>query len=171
MIADARCYSFQYFENMTSEAICAVADSKEADSDLCGSQTDCSSCVGSVLSDGINTCQWFEEGFCASGCNMIGCGETICPSEDNKEPVAEIGNTILEAIDAVEESATGITSSASTLVNQVKNEVLGSEAPTISPTMYVAPETQVDKVIGQITDTVNVVAETSGNVLNEVYNP
>ena len=56
-------------------------------------------------------------------------------------------------------------------MNQVLNEVLGTEAPTLSPTIYVAPETKVDKIIGQVTDSINTVAEASGNVLNEVYNP
>ena len=167
MVADVSCYSSQYFDNMTSDEICTAADNDNADSVLCGDQTDCSSCVGSVLSDGVNTCQWFKEGFCASGCNMIGCGEITCPLE----PVSEVGDTILKAIDAAEEGATGIASSASGLVQKVMNEVLGTETPTPSPTMHVAPESQVDQIIGQITDSVNTVAEASGNVLNEVYNP
>jgi len=167
MIADVGCYRLQYFEGMTVDEVCTVADNDKADSTLCSSQADCSSCVGSVLSDGVNTCQWFEDvGFCASACGMIGCGETTCPSET----VSAVGDTVLKAIDAVEESATGITSSASDLVNQVMNEVLGTEAPTLSPTVYVAPTSQVDVVIGQITDSVNTVAEASGNILNEVYN-
>lgn len=84
------------------------------------------------------------------------------------EPVTEVGDTILKAIGgAVEEGATGITG----LVNQVMNEVLRTEAPTLAPTMHVAPQSQVDKIIGQITDSVNTVAEASGNALNDVLNP
>ena len=84
------------------------------------------------------------------------------------EPVTEVGDTILKAIGgAVEEGATGITG----LVNQVMNEVLRTEAPTLAPTMHVAPQSQADKIIGQITDSVNTVAEASGNALNDVLNP
>ena len=80
MIADVSCYTFEYFPDTTTEELCTIADTSKADSDLCGSQTDCSSCVGSVLSDGVTTCMWFDGGFCESECGMWGCGETTCPS-------------------------------------------------------------------------------------------
>ena len=88
-----------------------------------------------------------------------------------EEAVADIANSILDAIVAVEESATSITGSANDLVAQVINEVLGTDSPTLAPTIFVPEETNVDKVIGKVTDTVNAVAETSGNVLNKILNP
>ena len=86
------------------------------------------------------------------------------------EPIEDVTEAILEAIDAVEEASTGITSSASGLVTQILNEILGTEGPTPAPTVYVKPETAVDQVIGKITDTVNTIAEGTGNVLNEAFN-
>lgn len=80
--------------------------------------------------------------------------------------VADVAESVLEALEAVEDTTTGITSGLSGLVTQIKNEIYGTEAPTAAPTVYVKPETAVDQVIGQITDTVNTIAEASGNVLN-----
>ena len=88
-----------------------------------------------------------------------------------EEAVMDIANSILEAIAAVEQSATGVTGSANDLVTQVINEVLGTDSPTLAPTIYVPEETNVDKVIGKVTDTFNAVAETSGNILNKILNP
>jgi len=87
-----------------------------------------------------------------------------------EEGIANVASTILDAIAAVEESATGFTGGASDLVQQVINEVLGTASPTPAPTVYVAPETQVDLIIGQVTDTVNTVADASASILNEVFN-
>jgi len=94
--------------------------------------------------------------------------ETISPSE--AELIAEVGETILSAIDAVEESVTGITSGTGGLVTQIMNEILGTESPTPAPTVFVPEKTSVDIMIGKITDTVNTIAEGTGDVLNEVFN-
>ena len=88
-----------------------------------------------------------------------------------EDTVAEIANSILKAIDAMAESATTLTGNAGDFVNQVINEVLGTDSPTSAPTIFVPEETKVDKVIGKVTDTVNIVAETSGNILNKILNP
>ena len=86
--------------------------------------------------------------------------------ESTDTMVADVAESVLEALEAVEDTTTGITSGLSGLVTQIKNEIYGTEAPTAAPTVYVKPETPVDQVIGQITDTVNTIAEASGNVLN-----
>merc|ERR1712232_1444670 len=93
-------------------------------------------------------------------------GETLSPSE--AKMIAEVGETVLDVVEAVEDSLTGITSGASGLVTQIMNEILGTESPTPAPTAYVKPETKVDKIIGKITDTVNTIAGGTGDVLNEL---
>ena len=81
MIGVIRCYSSNTFPYMTAEQVCAVANIDAADMKLCYSQMDCSSCVGTVLSNGVSTCQWFKEtSACKPGCNKLaGCGDTTCP--------------------------------------------------------------------------------------------
>ena len=72
----------QEFINGTPEAICQQAENDGADDELCSMQSDCGSCTGTTLSDGASTCQWFStdgpDGYCAAGCNMMGCGVTTC---------------------------------------------------------------------------------------------
>ena len=89
MIADVSCYSTQYFDsNLTAADICEIADNNQGDAELCNSQSDCTSCVDSVLSDGKRTCQWFQvedDGYCGNGCGMLGCGETTCPTSSNND--------------------------------------------------------------------------------------
>ena len=81
LVADVSCYSEINFADKTPEEICAQADNDEKDSALCSRMNDCTSCVAGVQSDG-STCMWFEEeGFCDTGCNMIGCGVTECSAE------------------------------------------------------------------------------------------
>eukprot|EP00984_Skeletonema_dohrnii_P006932 scaffold2472_cov209-Skeletonema_dohrnii-CCMP3373.AAC.4 len=77
VMADASCYTNTGgFAGMTVDEICTKADDDRKDSTLCGSMTDCTSCIEAVQSDG-KTCMWFEDdGFCDTGCNMIGCGST-----------------------------------------------------------------------------------------------
>mmetsp|Transcript_12239 Transcript_12239/g.21506 ORF Transcript_12239/g.21506 Transcript_12239/m.21506 type:complete len:364 (-) Transcript_12239:80-1171(-) len=89
IIADTSCFDVENFanENVTIEEICVVSDNGVADQELCSSQTDCASCVGSVLSDGETTCQWFADGsYCGSGCGMNGCGELTCSSSSPPPP-------------------------------------------------------------------------------------
>ncbi len=76
VMADASCYTNSGgFTGMTIDEICTKADDDREDSALCGSMTDCTSCVEAVKSDD-ETCMWFEEGYCDTGCNMGGCGST-----------------------------------------------------------------------------------------------
>merc|ERR1712183_1103496 len=98
MITDVACYDIQNFNNdydtnnnndnplmMTGNDICVVAENDMADTDLCYSQTDCTTCVVTALvSDGSKTCQWFQDGnYCSSGCGMQGCGESTCSADAN----------------------------------------------------------------------------------------
>ena len=87
MIADTSCYDPTNFPDLDVPAICSLVADAEADAALCNSQEDCSSCVGTILSDGTTTCQWFSDGeLCDSGCGMDGCGETTCmPTMDDCE--------------------------------------------------------------------------------------
>ena len=86
---DTSCYS-QEFINGTPDAICMQADNDNADAELCAGMSDCTSCVDTVLSNGTSACQWFAEGdgYCASGCGMMGCGLTVCPAilPEDEEP-------------------------------------------------------------------------------------
>lgn len=77
MVADVACWTTTGgFADMTADEICTKADDANKDSALCGSMKDCTSCLEATKSDG-KSCMWFEdEGFCDTGCNMIGCGTT-----------------------------------------------------------------------------------------------
>ena len=82
VIADASCYSTSTFPDQSVDETCQTAADNEADAQLCSSQTNCGDCVGTNISDGNTTCQWFVDGdYCASGCGMTGCGETTCQAE------------------------------------------------------------------------------------------
>merc|ERR1712032_196442 len=98
MITDVSCYDIQNFNNdydtnnnndnplmMTGNDICVVAENDMADTDLCYSQTDCTTCIVTALvSDASKTCQWFQDGnYCSSGCGMQGCGESTCSADAN----------------------------------------------------------------------------------------
>jgi hypothetical protein len=76
---DVGCYSSENFDGMAPEEICTKNDNDKANTELCSSQTECSSCVDTVMSDGDRSCQWFEDGgYCGSGCGMNGRGVTTC---------------------------------------------------------------------------------------------
>merc|ERR1712194_690707 len=114
---------------------------------------DCFRCIGNkVLADGESPS---TEG-------------TFSPSE--AEFISDVGETILNVVEAVEESVTGITSGTSGLVTQIMNEMLGTESPTTAPTVILPEETDVDKMIGKIADTVNTLVEGAGDAINEIYN-
>lgn len=91
MIADAPCYSSTYSTDPATE-ICQRKDDDEADSAACFSQTDCGGCVQTLKSDG-SYCQWYAEDsfgsphpspYCSTGgCDMVGCGSSVCPQVDN----------------------------------------------------------------------------------------
>ena len=85
IIADTSCYSLDSSsptsttrQAETPESVCAVAANNTADGDTCSSQEDCSSCVDTVLSDGVSTCKWYGT-YCSSlACDMSSCGSDIC---------------------------------------------------------------------------------------------
>ena len=98
VVADASCYTNSGgVTGMTIDEICTKADDDRKDSALCGSMTDCTSCVEAVKSDD-KTCMWFENGYCDIGCNMSGCGSTdatICAAGSTTSTQAAIaGGTV-----------------------------------------------------------------------------
>merc|ERR1712241_1619366 len=87
VIADVACYDIQNFNSdrvMTGNDICVVAENDEADTFLCESQPDCTSCVATALvSDSSKSCHWSQDGnYCSSHCGMYGCGETTTCAAD-----------------------------------------------------------------------------------------
>jgi len=83
-IADVGCYSSEFFQG-TSEEICAEAAADKSDSELCrGISSNCAVCTSTVKSDGVSTCEWYDDGtdaWCGiGGCNQISCGSTECKS-------------------------------------------------------------------------------------------
>ena len=88
VIADAPCYSTQYFGNKTAEEICEIERNDTADTNLCQLQTDCASCTNTTKSDGSSTCEWYVDGtssWCGTGgCGMFGvCGSSDCMISDD----------------------------------------------------------------------------------------
>jgi hypothetical protein len=82
IIAETSCYSLQ--EDETSAVTCERAANSDADLTICDDYTDCSSCVGQILSDGTSTCQWYPSvdgsaSYCSSTCDSDECGVTECP--------------------------------------------------------------------------------------------
>ena len=89
VIADTACYSFETFPGMSNTEICQAEISGRQDAELCAGKSSCSDCVGTVLGDGTNTCQWFsdetigeEVGFCLHQCTALGCGSFECATDD-----------------------------------------------------------------------------------------
>ena len=94
VIADTPCYEVAEMDNGPTDMpppgpadVCAAAEIVVANEELCGSQTDCSSCVSTVLlvpsfmdQEPSSTCEWRElDSTCITGCNMGGCGSDTCP--------------------------------------------------------------------------------------------
>jgi hypothetical protein len=78
VIADTPCFVSSN-TSTTIEETCMASEESVADEMICTSNLDCGTCVGTLLSDGMTTCQWFEEGaYCSSGCGIMGCGTTSC---------------------------------------------------------------------------------------------
>lgn len=92
IIADTSCFSPSNSTDI--ESICSAADEGETNQELCMAQTDCGSCVNTLLSDDITSCQWFEDGaYCSSACGMDGCGTMTCSI--NPTPSPSSGNAII----------------------------------------------------------------------------
>ena len=88
------------------EEICDISNTQIIEHEICSIKDDCTSCVTTILSDGVRTCQWFSfssqfdededantnnsnnnGGYCNSACDMNGCGVTTCPSTSDGEDV------------------------------------------------------------------------------------
>lgn len=127
MISDVPCYAPQFFTGMTTDEICTQADNDSKDSKLCGSMSDCTSCLEAVKSDGASTCMWFEDiGFCDKGCSMMGCGSTdiaACSSEASSSSLPTLTTT---------PATDGITTSSTVPVPEQLDE--GGVAPNASCT-------------------------------------
>jgi len=98
MISDTPCFTMDSFTGATSVAeVCQVSADYKADGTLCSGHSDCGSCVGSVLSDGVSTCSWIEEaGMCTSDCTMLGCGEKFCAADAGLEEPATPAPTVVD---------------------------------------------------------------------------
>ena len=135
---DVSCYTNSGgFTGMAVDEICTKADDDRKDSALCGSMADCTSCVEAVKSDG-KTCMWFEDGHCATGCNMSGCGSTdatTCSGGSTTSAQATIAGGAVGATTtlATVSQATGpadstpsTTSTSSTAPVPVRNDLVSS---------------------------------------------
>jgi uncharacterized protein YodC (DUF2158 family) len=96
-VADVACFTTDSVVASTARAsdvqdICLIADTQQADASLCSAVSECTSCVGTILSDGTTSCQWFDmmgSSYCASACGMDGCGVSTCPAETDAPAVEE----------------------------------------------------------------------------------
>jgi uncharacterized protein YodC (DUF2158 family) len=84
-ISDAPCYDAKLY-NETDDIICSYVSIDAPNWTICSIQSDCSSCISTMQSDGVSPCLWYNEGnFCGSGlCTFVGCGSTTC---DDTVPV------------------------------------------------------------------------------------
>ena len=126
IIADVGCYDIENFNGndvlMTGDDICTVAENDIANSELCDSQIDCTTCIETSLlvassswkpiAAATTKCKWFSDmNFCGSECNMIGCGESTCTTADN-----ESSDLIMEGA-----TSTPATTPSSSSVDAVKS--------------------------------------------------
>lgn len=116
----SRCYQLSpsisissYGNDETKEDICARADMDKANDEICSKATDCGSCTGTTLSNGVGSCAWYKEGgYCGRpGCALSPvreCGDTTCPApkveenndiEEDSVPPAEEANVVIEKKD------------------------------------------------------------------------
>eukprot|EP00579_Thalassiosira_antarctica_P021784 CAMPEP_0201954376 /NCGR_PEP_ID=MMETSP0904-20121228/2387_1 /ASSEMBLY_ACC=CAM_ASM_000553 /TAXON_ID=420261 /ORGANISM="Thalassiosira antarctica, Strain CCMP982" /LENGTH=217 /DNA_ID=CAMNT_0048498393 /DNA_START=13 /DNA_END=666 /DNA_ORIENTATION=+ len=126
-VADAACYSSNYFEGKTAGEICKVEEDSIKDSDTCGALSSCNDCLETSLpSDGSKRCMWFETGFCMSGCGMDGCGVSECSAETEE---GESSGSIKLADDK-DLSSLGGSSGSIKLADDNDLSSLGGEKPT-----------------------------------------
>jgi uncharacterized protein YodC (DUF2158 family) len=95
-IADAPCYGAETFVNTSDAEICAIVAQDQADTQICSKAVDCSNCTGTILSDGNSTCQWYEitESCGTGGCNLLGCGSTVCSTSTQCEANSTCGECL-----------------------------------------------------------------------------
>jgi hypothetical protein len=80
VIANASCYSRDPHSGKNADEKCLEVAAAEANAELCSSKTSCSICVGTILSNGFSTCQWFNKSkSCGTACTLdTGCGDSYC---------------------------------------------------------------------------------------------
>ncbi|OEU20192.1 hypothetical protein FRACYDRAFT_268196 [Fragilariopsis cylindrus CCMP1102] len=140
IIADVGCYDIENFNGndglMTGDDICTVAENDIANSELCDSQIDCTTCIETSLlvassswkpiAAATTKCKWFSDmNFCGSECNMIGCGESTCTTADS-ETDNESSDLIMEA------SGTPATTPSSSSVDAVKSSTAAKKKSNYS---------------------------------------
>jgi len=145
VMADASCYTNTGgFAGMTVDEICTKADDDRKDSALCGSMTDCTLCIEAVQSDG-KTCMWFEDdGFCDTGCNMIGCGSTdatTCQATTTTGATVDGDTTTTQATLSQATTTTGATvgGDATTTQATVSQATIPADTTTTISTGSIAP--------------------------------
>lgn len=85
IIADAPCYSEEFFTGQSPQEICNIVTTDENDWLICSAVTDCAQCTGTAKSDGTSKCVWYElSNNCGTGqCNFLGCGTSTCVKESD----------------------------------------------------------------------------------------
>jgi hypothetical protein len=81
VIADAPCYSDEFYAGKSPQQVCERVNLDEADHNRCSAVTDCTLCINTLKSDGTSPCVWYEiTSTCGSGiCSFLGCGMSTCP--------------------------------------------------------------------------------------------
>lgn len=85
IIADAACYSEEYYTGQSPQEICNIVTTEALDWTICSAVTDCAQCTATPKSDGTSMCVWYElSESCGSGqCNFLGCGTSTCLKESD----------------------------------------------------------------------------------------
>ena len=101
-IADVACYSEEYFPDKTPTEICEIVAQVEADSAICADPPDCESCTSTVKSDGVSTCEWYEdsESCGRGGCFMLGCGTSDCKGTNTQLTPCQDSSTCEDCLDS-----------------------------------------------------------------------
>ena len=157
VMMEVACYTTEGVTSMTTDEICTQADNDSKDSKLCGSMSDCTSCLEAVKSDGASTCMWFDQGFCDKGCNLMGCGSTditICSGASALPTTTHATNGA---------GAAGHTTTATSSTVPVPEQLDGSEDSSSSGT---AEAGSVDDKNTATTNTITISQPSSGNILN-----
>jgi len=128
-IADAPCYSFEYF-NGTAAGICAVVAADEADSALCSARFSCETCTETLKSDGVSPCEWYADSQGFSYCGTGGCDQTgLCGSltcDGTMDPVDSMVPAPSAVVDSMVPSSSEAPTDGSSIVPMV---------PSLAPVM------------------------------------
>lgn len=149
IIADAPCYSEEYYSGQSPVSICNIVTQDEQDWNTCSTVTDCDDCVTTVKSDGTSNCVWYEiSNNCGSGvCSLLGCGTSTCnrqsgvdtPTNVPVQPVAPTSGTITSPIEAPT-SPVLIATAKPTTAPIVQNSGPDIENPTLFPVADTSPD-------------------------------